>query len=103
MLKSELLSDATRRKESTMAGLVDKIQSILDDMSNDAVEERVVDYVVRELQNGRSLSEVVRDPYVKNRLNEERISRVFSDAEVVDALEEQVSSFFKPKDRDILG
>jgi len=86
-----------------MAGLVDKIQSILDDMSNDAVEERVVDYVVRELQNGRSLSEVVRDPYVKNRLNEERISRVFSDAEVVDALEEQVSSFFKPKDRDILG
>ncbi len=85
-----------------MAGLAEKIQSILDDMSNDAVEERVVDYVVRELQNGRSLSEIVRDPYVKNRLNEERISRVFSDAEVVDALEEQVSSFFNPKGRDIL-
>ncbi len=85
-----------------MAGLAEKIQSILDDMFNDAVEERVVDYVVRELQNGRSLSEIVRDPYVKNRLNEERISRVFSDAEVVDALEEQVSSFFNPKGRDIL-
>lgn len=82
--------------------LAAKIREILNDMANNAVEERVVDYVVRELENGRSLSDALNDPYVKNRLNEERLSRVFSDPEVVTALEEQVAGFFKPGGRDIL-
>ena len=85
-----------------MTGLAARIQEILDDLSNDAVEERVVDYVVREIQNGRSLSDAIADPYVKNRLSEERVAKVFADPEVMNALEKQIEGFFGRGERDIL-
>ncbi len=86
-----------------MPGINERIQDFLDDLATDAVEERVVDYVIREVQNGRPLTEALKDPYVKNRLSEERLSKVLESPEVVDALEGQIAEFFKKSEFDLLG
>ena len=41
--------------------------------------------------------EVIKDPFVKNRLSEEKVSAVLENPEVMDALEDEIhSSFQKP-------
>jgi predicted component of type VI protein secretion system len=70
----------------------------MDDLAHDAVEERVVEYVIREVHNGRKLSEALEDPYVKNRLSDEKLAHVLENPEVVDALEEQIASSFQKRE-----
>jgi len=79
-------------------GVADKIQAFLNEIAVDAVEERVVEYVIREVHNGRRLTDALQDPYVKNRLSEERLAGVLENPEVAAALEEQISLAFKTKD-----
>lgn len=81
-----------------MSSVADKIQAFLNEIAVDAVEERVVEYVIREVHNGRKLTEALHDPYVKNRLSEERLARVLESPEVVTALEEQIALSFQTKD-----
>lgn len=73
-----------------MAGINESIRKFFDDMATDVVEERVIEYVIREVHNGRRLMEVVDDPYVRNRLNDEKRSEVFENPEVVEALEQEI-------------
>jgi hypothetical protein len=73
-------------------------ESILEDLAVDELEERVVEYVVREVGNGRRLSEALHDPYVRNRLNEEKLLRILEKPEVIAALERSISSAFEHKD-----
>lgn len=70
----------------------DSVRQFFDDLTTDVVEERVVEYVVREVHNGRRLSEVINDPYVRNRLNDEKRAAVLENVEVVDALEQEIRS-----------
>ncbi len=79
-------------------GISDKLQAFMDELATDAVEERVVEYVIREVHNGRRLSDALADPYVKNRLSEERLARVLENPEVVEALEEQIASSFQNRE-----
>lgn len=81
-----------------MSSVTDKIQAFLNELAVDAVEERVVEYVIREVHNGRKLTDALNDPYVKNRLSEERLARVLETPEVVGALEEQIAQSFKTRD-----
>ncbi len=81
-----------------MASISDKLHDFLNEMATDAVEERVVEYVIREVHNGRKLTETLKDPYVKNRLSEERLERVLANPEVVSALEEQIASSFERRE-----
>ncbi|MBS3957001.1 MAG: hypothetical protein KGZ40_05690 [Clostridiales bacterium] len=83
-----------------MSALSDKIQKFMDDIASDAIEERVVDYVIKEVQNGRSLSEVFKDPYVKNRLSEEKLAKVLENPEIIGALESQIAASFKRRELD---
>jgi len=78
-----------------VASISDKLQEFLDDLATDAIEERVVEYVIREVHNGRKLSEALADPYVKNRLSAERLDHVLESPEVISALEEQISHSFQ--------
>jgi hypothetical protein len=78
--------------------LAEKLQRFMDELAIDAVEERVVDYVIREVQNGRKLSEALKDPYVKNRLSEEKLAKVLEAPEVVGALEAQIAESFKKQE-----
>lgn len=78
-----------------MPTVAEKIQAFLNDLAIDVIEERVVEYVIREVQNGRKLADALNDPYVKNRLSEEKLARVLENPEVSAALEEQISQSFK--------
>ena len=81
-----------------MASLSESIRAFLEELSVDELEERVVEYVVREVGNGRRLSEVLNDPYVRNRLSAEKLARVLEKPEVMAALEQSISSAFENKD-----
>ncbi|MDZ4166547.1 MAG: hypothetical protein U1E08_02470 [Coriobacteriia bacterium] len=97
MTAARLLRGGTD-KEALVPGIADKIKEFLDDIAIDAVEERVVEYVIREVHNGRKLSDALTDPYVKNRLSEERLAKVLESPEVFAALEEQIAQSFKTRE-----
>ena len=85
-----------------MASVADKIHEFLNELSIDGVEERVVEYVIREVRGGRKLTEALNDPYVKNRLSEERLIKVLENPEVVGALEVQIAESFKSQEFGLL-
>jgi hypothetical protein len=49
-------------------------------------EERLVEYVIREHARGRTLAEILEDPFVRNRCTEEQRRRLLDHPEVVRAL-----------------
>ena len=73
-----------------MPNINDRVKQFLDGVAADPMEERVVEYVVREVHQGRRLTEVIEDPYVRNRLNETKRSEVLENPEVIDALEQEI-------------
>jgi len=74
----------------------DRIRQFFEDLATDPVEERVVEYVIREVNNGRRLMEVIDDPYVRNRLSDEKREHILENPEVVHALEHEIQSAFQP-------
>ena len=78
--------------------ITDRIRDMLENMSADPVEEIVVDYVVRELHNGRRLADVLDDPYVRNRLSDERVAKILEDPEIGEAVDAAVKDSFKKQD-----
>ncbi len=79
-----------------MAGSInDRLKQFFEDLTADPVEERVVEYVIREVHNGRSLMDVINDPYVRNRLNDEKREEILQNPEVIEALELEIQSAFK--------
>jgi len=78
--------------------IAERVRALLDDLSTDELEERVIEYVIKEVHNGRRLTEVLHDPYVRNRLSEERIQHVMENPEVVGALEDQIAESFQKRD-----
>jgi hypothetical protein len=55
-----------------------------------SAEERVGVYVVREHKRGRSLSEILDDPYVKNHCTDRELARVLERPEVVHAFGDDI-------------
>lgn len=53
-------------------------------------EERAAAYVIREHERGRSLAEILDDPYVRNRCTDREIARLLDRPEVVHALGEGI-------------
>ena len=51
-------------------------------------DDLVAQYVIREHQRGRPLSEILEDRYVQNRLSKDQVSRLLDRPEVVRALGE---------------
>lgn len=86
-----------------MASIAEKIHEFLNELATDAVEERVVEYVIREVRTGRKLTDALADPYVKNRLNEDRLAKILETPEVVTALEEQIAQSFEKRDFGLLS
>ena len=52
--------------------------------SRGSAEEHVARYVIREHDRGRSLSEILEDKYVQNRLNAEQQRRLLDRPEVIE-------------------
>jgi hypothetical protein len=73
----------------------ERLAEFFRDISTDPVEERVAEYVVREVHNGRRLMDVMDDTYVRNRLTEEQREAVLEKPEVLAALEEEIRGSFR--------
>ena len=76
----------------------ERMKQFFADITSDPVEERVVEYVIREVHNGRRLMEVMDDPYVRNRLTDAKRAEVLENPEVIEALEEEIHSAFQAPD-----
>lgn len=81
-----------------MSSINDSIKQFFSDMASDVVEERVVEYVIREVHNGRRLMEVIEDPYVRNRMSEDKRTHILENPEIVDALEQEIRATITPPD-----
>ena len=51
-----------------------------------ASEERIAAYVIREHDRGRTLADILDDPYVTNRLSEAEVARVLERPDVLKAI-----------------
>lgn len=60
--------------------------------SSKGSNERVAAYILREHERGRTLEDILDDPYVVNRCSEQEIARVLERPEIIDALGSQSSS-----------
>jgi hypothetical protein len=76
----------------------ERMKQFFADITSDPVEDRVVEYVIREVHNGRRLMEVMEDPYVRNRLSDAKRAEVLENTEVIEALEEEIHTAFQAPD-----
>ena len=53
-------------------------------------EERVAAYVIREHERGRSLADILGDPYVRNRLTPQQRSRLLDRPDVIRAIGDDI-------------
>jgi len=81
-----------------VSSINDRIKQFFDEMAVDVIEERVVEYVVREVHQGRRLMEVIDDPYVRNRLSDEKRAEILENSEIIDALEQEIRASMTPPD-----
>lgn len=75
--------------------LKDRITNFFKELSVDLLEERIVNYIVRELKNGRRLPSILRDPYIKNRLSDEELVRLLENPQLIETLEKEINKTFK--------
>jgi hypothetical protein len=64
--------------------------------SSKGSNERIAAYIIREHERGRTLQDILDDPYVVNRCSEQEIARVLERPEVVRALGPAVVEAAKP-------
>ena len=70
-----------------MARLSDLFQSVYSFLFvHSSQEERVAAYVIREHERGRSLEEILADPYVRNRLTAGQIARLLDRPDIIRAI-----------------
>jgi hypothetical protein len=58
-------------------------------------EERVAAYVIREHGRGRSLNEILEDPYVRNRLTPTERARMLDRPELIHAIGDDIAAAAK--------
>lgn len=80
------------------SGLKRAVRQLIEDISSDVVEDRIVHYIIREVQVGRKLAAVLQDPYVRNRLDGDKLDEVLEKAEVIEAVEGEMTEAFRKHD-----
>ncbi len=55
-----------------------------------SAEDRIVAYVVREHARGRTLAEILDDPYVRNRCSDQQRARLLDNPDIVHAVGDDV-------------
>jgi hypothetical protein len=71
-----------------LASIIGKPFSFL--FTRSTQEERVAAYVIREHERGRSLEEILNDPYVRNRLTPQQRSRLLDRPDVIRAIGDDI-------------
>ena len=62
---------------------------------DDLVEERVLDYTVAEIGKDRLLADILNDPYIRNRMNDERRAALLEHPEIIDTIDREVRETFR--------
>jgi len=73
------------------------VKDFLEDLGDNVAEERVIDYVVKELKGNRRLKSIIEDPYVKNRLNDEQIKHLIENPQIIETVDNELKKAFKSK------
>ncbi len=81
-----------------MGSLTDKMKSPLAFLfPGSHKEELVAEHIIREHHKGRSLQEILDDSYVKNHLEPEKVNKVLSRQDVIQAVgEDTIAAFQTP-------
>jgi hypothetical protein len=58
-------------------------------------EERVAAYVIREHDRGRSLADILDDPYVRNRCSQQEVARLLDRPDVLKAIGDDMAEAAK--------
>ena len=64
------------------------------DLSAGVPEERLVRYVIHQIDSGRHIEDIVKDPYIVEHFDEDARERVLEHAEVIKALEQLIRRQF---------
>jgi hypothetical protein len=70
---------------------VQGVRSLFEDLNVDVREERLIKFILNELQKGRSFDEVMADPYVVNRTNEEDRAHMLENPAILEGIEDQLA------------
>lgn len=65
---------------------------------DDPMETRTIQYLVREIKLGRPLFEVLDDPYVRNRIPDDRRAALLEDEQLLAAFEAELRAMPDPDD-----
>ena len=81
-----------------MGSITDKLKSPLAFLfPGSHKEELVAEHIIREHHKGRSLNEILDDAYVKNTIPEDKINKVLSRQDVIQAVgEDTIAAFQAP-------
>lgn len=74
-----------------MADLSSNAREFFERLFKDPVEDRVIEYVVREVDLGRQLFEILEDPFVRNRITNERRSELLENSEIIEAFQRELA------------
>ncbi len=78
--------------------IVPAIEHILRDMGVDIVEERVTYFLIQEIQNGKSLEDALKEPYVVNNTRPAWRRHVLENPRLVNAIEQEIDRSFKSRE-----
>lgn len=70
---------------------VQGVRSLFEDLNVDVKEERLIRFILNELQKGRSFDQVMADPYVVNRTNEEDRARMLENPAILEGIEDRLA------------
>jgi hypothetical protein len=82
-------------------GIKEDIQKLVS--SGSARHKRLIDYTVRQLNGGRSLNEIIEDPYLTNRLNVVERRALLEEPKIVEAAGDEVLAEMRERLESIAG
>ncbi|MCL2654287.1 MAG: hypothetical protein FWD65_01080 [Coriobacteriia bacterium] len=54
------------------------------------LERRAITYIIDELDGGRELFDILKDPYIKNRIDPPKLRQLLADPELLEAFRDEI-------------
>lgn len=82
------------KKRRNIMALQDSVKHLVESLTKDTVSERVVQYVVDQLDNGKTITEILNNPYIKEKLTDTQRAAILSDPAIAQAELDEVKQVF---------
>lgn len=76
-------------------GLEDKFRHLFEGFGEDSVMDQALDFIIDEIDKGRTLEEIMNTDYIKSRLTQGQKDELLANPEVAQAQMEEVRETFK--------